>query len=105
MPVILHSTDHSFSVIGQTESRDCFSKERPESSGLALIAGSPTGTAAGITGLMSTMPSLPLLSAGAREKVLVTSTPPAKTLAPVHWYKKKPGPDSTSRPHVYISQR
>src|ERR1700730_6840905 len=50
--------------MGQTESRDCFSKERSVSSGLVLIAIRPTGTAAGITGLMSTMPSLPLLSAG-----------------------------------------
>src|SRR5260370_21369253 len=88
MPVILHSTDHSFSVIGQTESRDCFSRERPESSGLALIAFRPTGTAAGITGLMSTMPSLPLLSAALGEKVFTTPPTPPRFFSSVSLQKK-----------------
>ena len=55
-----HITFHSLSLTGHTESRDCLSNDNPESSGLALMAGSPTLAATGITGLTSTMPSLPL---------------------------------------------
>src|SRR6266566_2690575 len=64
MPVIRHSTAHSASLTGHTDSRDCRNRENPASSGTVFISASATGFFTGMTGATSTIPNLPVGSPG-----------------------------------------